>query len=245
MSVIERVKILVLGDTGVGKTSFVNLAAHNEPLRSPSWTVGCSVEVKLHEYKAGTKDQKTYFVEFWDVGGSQIHRNARSVFYPPCHGAILVHDLTNSKSEKNLNKWVREIVNKRERKYSDYEAPDITMITSPNTSIYIDKMIDQESMIGNSSLPFLVIGTKVDLFEAKKSYSSFIANHLGVDEIVLDCRQSRYLAAGTSNAVKLSRFYDKVIESKLRCSKNSFSERFGGSNIPPAVSPKFYSPHTD
>ncbi|VEN48307.1 unnamed protein product [Callosobruchus maculatus] len=229
MSVIERVKILVLGDTGVGKTSFVNLAAHNEPLRSPSWTVGCSVEIKLHEYKAGTKDQKTYFVEFWDVGGSQIHKNARSVFYHPCHGAILVHDLTNSKSEKNLNKWVREIVNKRE---------------SPNTSIYIDKIIDQESMIGNSNLPFLVIGTKVDLLEAKK-YSSFIANHLGVDEIVLDCRQSRYLAAGTSNAVKLSRFYDKVIESKLRYSKDSFSERLGSANIPSALSPKFYSPHTD
>ncbi|CAH1990827.1 unnamed protein product [Acanthoscelides obtectus] len=245
MSVIERVKILVLGDTGVGKTSFVNLAAHNEPLRSPSWTVGCSVEVKLHDYKAGTKDQKTYFVEFWDIGGSQIHRNARSVFYYPCHGAILVHDLTNSKSEKNLNKWVREIVTKRERKYSDYEAPDMSNPVSPNTSIYIDKIIDQESMIGNSNLPFLVIGTKVDQMEAKKTLSSFIANHLGVDEIVLDCRQSRYLAAGTSNAVKLSRFYDKVIETKLRIGKDSFSERLGTVTIPSAISPKFYSPHAE
>lgn len=81
MSAIDRVRIMVLGDSGVGKTSFVHLAAYGEPLKSPSWTVGCSVEVKLHEYKEGTPEQTTYFIEFWDVGGSNNHRNTRQVFY--------------------------------------------------------------------------------------------------------------------------------------------------------------------
>ncbi|PSN30457.1 hypothetical protein C0J52_25978 [Blattella germanica] len=43
---------------------------HGQPINNPSWTVGCSVEVKLHEYKEGTPHQKTYFVELWDIGGS-------------------------------------------------------------------------------------------------------------------------------------------------------------------------------
>lgn len=73
---------------GVGKTSLVHLIANNEPIKSPSWTVGCSVEVKLHEFKEGTPSQKTYFIELWDVGGSSQHRNARSVFYNPTHGEI-------------------------------------------------------------------------------------------------------------------------------------------------------------
>lgn len=74
---------------GVGKTSLVHLISHNKPIKSPSWTVGCSAEVKLHEYKEGTPAQKTYFIELWDVGGSSQHRNARSVFYNPTHGNII------------------------------------------------------------------------------------------------------------------------------------------------------------
>lgn len=51
-----------------------------------SWTIGCSVEVKLHEYREGTSSQKTYFIEFWDVGGNNSHKNARHVFFNPVHG---------------------------------------------------------------------------------------------------------------------------------------------------------------
>ncbi|CAG9859564.1 unnamed protein product [Phyllotreta striolata] len=241
MSAIDRVRILVLGDSGVGKTSFVHLAAHNEPLRSPSWTVGSSVEVKLHEYKEGMKEQKTFFVEFWDIGGSHSHRNARSVFYNPCHGAILVHDLTNGKSEKNLHKWVREIgKNSRERKSSTS-----LNILSNSPGIGIDIEFDQESYIGNTStIPYLVIGTKVDQSDDRKTRSESVATSLGCDEIVMDCRQTRYLAAGTSNAVKLSRFYDRAIETRAKSHKDSFTERFGDP-ISPTLSTKFYSPHQD
>ncbi|XP_050498459.1 rab-like protein 3 [Diabrotica virgifera virgifera] len=238
MSVIDRVRILVLGDSGVGKTSFVHLAAHNEPLRSPSWTVGCSVDVKLHEYKEGMKDQKTFFVEFWDIGGSHSHRNARPVFYNPFHGAILVHDLTNRKSEKNLHKWVREIsVNRRERK-------DSNSATNPVLPGLLGDDFDQESFIGNMSIPYIVIGTKLDQLDDRKTRIEHMASHLGCDEILMDCRQTRYLAAGTSNAVKLSRFYDKAIEMRSKSHKDSFTERFGDP-ISPILSTKFYSPHQD
>lgn len=68
----------------------MHLISHNKPIKSPSWTVGCSLEVKLHEYKEGTPSQKTYFIELWDVGGSSQHRNARSVFYNPTHGILII-----------------------------------------------------------------------------------------------------------------------------------------------------------
>lgn len=48
------------------------------------------MEVKLHEYKEGTPDQKTYFIELWDIGGSSSHRNTRSVFYNPTHGEMFI-----------------------------------------------------------------------------------------------------------------------------------------------------------
>ena len=34
---------------GVGKTSLVHLICHNEPIGNPSWTIGCSTDVKVCE----------------------------------------------------------------------------------------------------------------------------------------------------------------------------------------------------
>lgn len=58
----DRVRILVLGDSGVGKTSLVHLIASGRPLSHITYTIGASNEVKLHEYKEGTPAQKTYWI---------------------------------------------------------------------------------------------------------------------------------------------------------------------------------------
>ena len=42
MSFPERARVLVVGDSGVGKTSLTSLIAHGTCLSSPGWTVGCS-----------------------------------------------------------------------------------------------------------------------------------------------------------------------------------------------------------
>lgn len=74
--------------TGVGKTSLTHLICENQSMNNPSWTVGCSIAVKLHEFKEGTPNQKRYFIEFWDIGGSQSHQNTRHVFYNPTNGNL-------------------------------------------------------------------------------------------------------------------------------------------------------------
>ncbi len=62
MASLDRVRILVLGDSGVGKTSLVHLISKGQPLTQLSYTIGAQVEVKLHEYKEGTPNQKTYWI---------------------------------------------------------------------------------------------------------------------------------------------------------------------------------------
>jgi len=72
-----KVKVLVLGDSGVGKSSFTHLICHNQPTKNAGYTIGCSVEIKLHDFKQGTLEEKTYCVELWDIGATKTHRNSR------------------------------------------------------------------------------------------------------------------------------------------------------------------------
>ncbi|XP_050329028.1 rab-like protein 3 isoform X2 [Bactrocera neohumeralis] len=179
---IEKARVLIVGDSGVGKTCLTHLIAHSEPLTRPGWTVGCNIEVKLHEYKEGTPLQKTYFIELFDV----------------------VHDLTNRKSQENLRDWLFEILNK--------DGKDIRNLSCDNT-------FDPEQFLGSTQLPMLVVGAKLDLSEEKRKSNQLqkigsIAEHCGSEEIWLNCRDSRSFAAGTTDAVKLSRFFDRVIEKK-------------------------------
>ena len=67
-------------------------------------------QVKLHEFQEGTQQQKPFFVELWDVGGSHSQRNTRHVFFHTVHGIILVHDLANRKSCHNLGRWLAEVM---------------------------------------------------------------------------------------------------------------------------------------
>lgn len=199
MSSLDRVKIVVVGDSGVGKSSLVHLLCNGEPVCNPSWTIGCALHVKLHQYKEGTAGQRTFFLEFWDIGGSSGHENSRSVFYTSAHGVILVHDLTNRKSEQNLFKWLPQVLSpSRDVKFNSYD-------------------IDSE-LLADNRLPLIVVGTKYDLVEemrvssALSRSSSSFANESGADEIFLNCCLAKSLAPGSGNVVKLCRFFDRVID---------------------------------
>ncbi|KAI8359245.1 hypothetical protein B0O80DRAFT_494812 [Mortierella sp. GBAus27b] len=101
-------KVLVLGDSGVGKSSLVHMLCHNESLKNPMPTVGCNVDVRLHTYSvptaaasaarsgvssllarpspspdtfstSSTPGSDAAFVEFYDVSGSPTEKLRESV----------------------------------------------------------------------------------------------------------------------------------------------------------------------
>lgn len=94
-SEIQKVRILVVGDSGVGKTSLVHLFCEGHPpARPPTWTAGCNISVMLHEYKGSDLSDgrcatgsssgvqlRKFFVEFWDVSGHKKFSSSRRVFF--------------------------------------------------------------------------------------------------------------------------------------------------------------------
>ncbi|KAH8245248.1 hypothetical protein KR032_007282, partial [Drosophila birchii] len=265
----NRVRIVIVGDSGVGKTCLTHLIAHHESLIRPGWTVGCNIQVKIHEFKEGTARQCPYFVELFDVGGSLSHKNTRSVFYAGVHGIILVHDLTNGKSQEHLLDWLYEIVNKEGKDTYKSRGSSIPVPTSPPRSTFSSNApecaaasnaparFDMEEFLGATQTPILVMGTKLDLIDEKRQPKTAvkkaggIADKCGAEEIWLNCRDTRSLAAGTTDSVKLSRFFDCVIEKRESLGGGCGTPDFGsfGIGAPPdrrrpvysAASPSEYS----
>ncbi|XP_026848626.1 rab-like protein 3 [Drosophila persimilis] len=235
----NRVRIVIVGDSGVGKTCLTHLIAHNESLTRPGWTVGCNIQVKIHQFKEGTARQSQYFVELFDIGGSLSHKNTRGVFYSGVHGIILVHDLTNGKSQEQLLDWLHEILNKEGK--DTYKSRGSSMPPSPLANYSTDSSFhvrfDLEEFLGATQTPILVMGTKLDLIDEKRQPKTAlkkaggIADKCGAEEIWLNCRDTRSLAAGTTDAVKLSRFFDCVIEKResIGCSGSHYYGSGSGS----------------
>lgn len=200
----KKVKVLVLGDSGVGKTSLVHLLCHNDVLTNPTYTIGCSVEVRLHDFNK-VPTSPTYFVEFWDVGGTFGHEKGRSIFYNAVNGIIGVHDLTNRKSHTNLRKWLSEALSC---------SSSSSEMTSHNAN---EVDFDMEQFVGDN-IPVLVVGTKQDQISTLAGgfeKSSSVAHETGAEVLNVDCTQCQQFAPGTPHMIKLNNFFDKLIESKF------------------------------
>ncbi|KAK9762480.1 hypothetical protein K7432_011735 [Basidiobolus ranarum] len=210
---VDRVRVVVIGDNGVGKTSLVHLLSHNEPLKQFSRSGGFSVDVKLHEYRG---NHKNYWVEFVDVFGTAKHAKSRNVFYSNVNGIVLVHDLSNRKSYYNLWRWMEEVL--ESEAFKDGERIGLGNHTStPMQGSHYKRRnneFDFELTIGESrtSIPVLIVGNKEDLTsEASRPRRYSIADEFG-GECVNTCAITP-LSGNTSE--RIESFFDKVIERKF------------------------------
>lgn len=215
--------MVVVGDSGVGKSSLIHLLAHDKAISNPSWTIGAAVDLRIHEYKQGTPAERSFFIELWDVGGNKSHANTRGVFYSSgIHGVILCHDLSNKKSALNLNEWVEEITAATEAS----TAP--RLLHAPSSSMGGGS--GGASVINNDrkcrpTIPFLIVGTKLASFMSTSSDTlprrrvrgcDHLQEELDAEEIFVDADDAAAFRLGSGNAVKLSRFFDRAVERRLK-----------------------------
>lgn len=112
-----QVRVLVAGDSGVGKTSLVHLIVNGSAISHPSQTVGCKVEVRhiIHGSSGSSSssikgdEERDFFVELWDISGHERYKDCRSLFYKQINGVIFVHDLSQRRTKSSLHKWAAEI----------------------------------------------------------------------------------------------------------------------------------------
>jgi small GTP-binding protein len=105
MSSIREVKVVVLGDTGVGKSSLVlKFATGNFKPYSES-TIGASFMSKIIQTRSGGSVK----FQIWDTAGQEKYRSLAPMYYRGAAAAIVVYDITRADTFKTLRSWVDEL----------------------------------------------------------------------------------------------------------------------------------------
>lgn len=97
-------KILLIGDSGVGKTSILLRFTDDSYSESFLSTIGVDFKIKTFEYH-----NKMIKLQIWDTAGQERFRTITSSYYRGAHGIIVVFDLTDPESYENIKQWLHEI----------------------------------------------------------------------------------------------------------------------------------------
>jgi len=103
-SIISKIQILLLGDSGAGKSSLVLRFADDEFQEDFQPTIGIDFKLRTLEI-----NNQTVKVQVWDTAGQERFRTLTHSYFHKADGIVLVYDVTNDQSFKNISRWMEDI----------------------------------------------------------------------------------------------------------------------------------------
>ena len=103
----ESVKVVLIGESGVGKTSIISQftkGIFNPDLMS---TNGATFSTKKKEFK---ESNKILSFEIWDTAGQEKYRSLAKMFFKDAAVALIVYDITNKKSFEEIKAYWMDLV---------------------------------------------------------------------------------------------------------------------------------------
>ncbi|RVW56648.1 Ras-related protein Rab2BV [Vitis vinifera] len=97
-------KIVLIGDSGVGKSNILSRFTRNEFCLESKSTIGVEFATRTLQI-----DGKTVKAQIWDTAGQERYRAITSAYYRGAVGALLVYDITKRQTFDNVQRWLREL----------------------------------------------------------------------------------------------------------------------------------------
>ncbi|CAL9123128.1 unnamed protein product [Musa textilis] len=114
-------KLVLIGDSGVGKSNLLSRFTRNEFHLESKSTIG--VEFATRSISV---DGKVLKAQIWDTAGQERYRAITSAYYRGAVGALLVYDVTRRTTFENVSRWLREM--------KDHTDPNIVVMLIGNKS---------------------------------------------------------------------------------------------------------------
>ncbi|KAL9649710.1 hypothetical protein ABK040_009526 [Willaertia magna] len=164
-------KLLLIGDSGVGKSCLLLRFADDTYTESYISTIGVDFKIRTIEL-----DGKTIKLQIWDTAGQERFRTITSSYYRGAHGIIIVYDVTDQESFANVKTWLNEI--------DRYASDNVNKLLVGNKcDLTSKKVVDRstaEEFAKGLGIPFLETSAKTstNVEQAFTTMASEIKNRL-------------------------------------------------------------------
>jgi small GTP-binding protein len=95
-------KVVLLGNSGSGKTSVLNYALTGSPCALLQPTIGCNCSHRAFQTSTG----ESVTLNIWDTAGQELYRSIVPIYVRDASAGLLVYDVTDHKSFVGLEYWV-------------------------------------------------------------------------------------------------------------------------------------------
>ena len=97
-------KLLIIGESGVGKTCLLLRFTDDSFTANHLTTIGIDFKIKIINI-----ENKLIKLQIWDTAGQERFRTITKTYYKGAHGIILTYDVTDQNSFKNIRNWIKQI----------------------------------------------------------------------------------------------------------------------------------------
>ncbi|KAM7263437.1 hypothetical protein ACFE04_001120 [Oxalis oulophora] len=97
-------KIVLIGDSAVGKSNLLSRFARNEFDNNSKATIGVEFQTQVVEI-----DGKEIKAQIWDTAGQERFRAVTSAYYRGAFGALIVYDITRRDTFESVKRWLDEL----------------------------------------------------------------------------------------------------------------------------------------
>ncbi|XP_066144888.1 ras-related protein Rab-35 [Euwallacea fornicatus] len=177
-------KLLIIGDSGVGKSSLLLRFSDNTFTGSYITTIGVDFKIKTVHIEG-----QRVKLQIWDTAGQERFRTITSTYYRGTHGVIIVYDVTNGETFANVKRWLHEIdqnceVVNRVLVGNKNDTPDRKVVLTEDAQRFADTMniqlfetsakdnINVEEMF--MAITRLVLRSKVEMKERQNDHRDVV-----------------------------------------------------------------------
>ena len=115
----KELKIMIIGSSGAGKTSFVQRWTKGDYTEDYRPTIISDFGFKIYEY-----NKNLFRVQLWDIGGQDKSASMAKIFARDSHGCIVMTDISINENPTEIFKW-KEIINEESSFIDDEKIPFI------------------------------------------------------------------------------------------------------------------------
>jgi small GTP-binding protein len=162
MDTLPKVSLIVLGDTGVGKSCLLLQFIDNRYTPVHDLTIGIDYggkTVKLEQRAKGAGVMADVKLQIWDTAGQESFRSIARSYYRDAEGALLVYDSCRRESFKHLPRWLEEA--------RQFGKPDLCFTLVANKADLADRRQVQtsegEAFARENGLKFFEVSAKTAL----------------------------------------------------------------------------------